>query len=380
MSKRGNGEGSLYKRADGTWAGALLLPSGKRKVVYGKTQKAAREKLAQLRREAEAGLHDTVQANQTLGGFAAQWLDVKRHTARSKTLEGYEYHATHHLGELARMPLNKITPARLKQHYAERLQQYSPTTVHHTHAFIHVVLAEAVELGILPNNPADRVKAPPIKTEPITPLTWEQAQTLVQGVRGMRDEVGYLLALSCGMRSAEVRGVRWQDISLELRRVKVITTLKRPKGVYALEETKSRSSRRVLPLPGYLVETLRAHRARQEADRAYMGAAWQNPWGLVLTTEAGEPVNEGSFLHTFQKRCAAIGLPRETTVHDLRHTFATLLLERGVHIKVVSELLGHSSVELTLRVYGHVTPRMEAGAITEMNALLPDIAGYQYEV
>lgn len=371
--KRGAGEGSINKRAKGGWQGQLTLPSGKRQSVYGKTRREVQEKLAGLRREVEAGLHDSAASRQTLAAYAAQWMAHKRHTLRSKTVLGYDALLAHHLGDLGDLSLTKITPARLQAHYAAELTTHSPTTVHHVHALIHAILESAVRLGILPRNVADQVDAPPLKPDEIHPLTFTQAQTLIQAWRGHRFAVGYLLALSLGLRSAEVRGVRWSDINLDLRRLRVLTTLHRVNGAYVLEETKSRASRRTLPLPPYVAESLDAHRARQDADKALMGAAWQNGWDLALTTEAGAPVHESVFLHEFQQICGRVGLPATTRVHDLRHTFATLLLERGVHIKVVADLLGHNSVDITLKTYGHITPRMEAGALHEINALLPDV-------
>lgn len=102
-----------------------------------------------------------------------------------------------------------------------------------------------------------------------------------------------------------------------------------------------------------------------------MDEAWGNVWDLVFTTEAGVPAHFTVVLKRFQRICKNAGLPGTTRLHDLRHTFATVLIERGVHIKTVSELLGHSSVEITLRIYGHVTPRMHQGAIEQVNDLIP---------
>jgi integrase len=105
-------------------------------------------------------------------------------------------------------------------------------------------------------------------------------------------------------------------------------------------------------------------------DRDLMGAAWKDEYDLVFTTEAGLPVRYDALIRRFRLLLVAACLPATTRVHDLRHTFATLLLERGVPIRVVSELLGHSSIGITLQIYGHVTPRMRDAAMEQITDIL----------
>jgi integrase len=104
-----------------------------------------------------------------------------------------------------------------------------------------------------------------------------------------------------------------------------------------------------------------------------LGDAWENP-DLIFPSQIGKPQNYRVFYYQFHKACDMAGVPRRRP-HDMRHTFATLMLERDVNIKVLSEILGHASVEITLRVYAHITPRMRATVITELNAFLPPTEG-----
>lgn len=368
--KRGHGEGTIYRDSNGLWHGQCSLPSGKRKSIYGKTRREVQEKLAQLRREIDAGMYGSGANVPTLRQFAKEWIAT--HPRRSKTASGYEGMARNHLDVIGDMLLTKVRPTDIQQHYARKLGKLAPTTVQHIHAFVHVVFEQAVRLGLIPRNPAAYVDAPGLKPEEIQPLQEEEVHRLLHTVEGDRYEAFFVLALATGMREAELLALRWQDIDWERARVRCRTTLHRVKGIYVLEEMKSRSSRRTLPLPKAALEALRLLQVQQNEDRMLLGDdAWQDKWGLIFTTPAGCPVHPQTMLKHFRLLLAKAGLREKTRIHDLRHTFATLLLERGVHIKAVSELLGHSSVTITLAIYGHVTPRMQDTAIQELDALIP---------
>lgn len=375
MKKRGAGEGTIYKDPDGQWHGQLRLPNGKRRNVYGKNQREIQQKLTQLRREVDAGMHGSLDGEQTFSQFTADWLINHQHQLRSKTKKTYSYLARLHMDEIGDMVLNKVTARVLQKHYARKLTSLSATSVQHLHAFLHVVLENAVRLDILPKNPADYVDAPGFDTEEIQPLSEQQARELVKVIHDDRYEALWMLALSTGMREAELLGLRWIDIDFERSRVRVKMTLHRVEGKYVLEETKSRTSRRTLPIPQYTLMLLQQWKIQQAEEREMMEKAWDETWGLAFTTAAGRPLHYTVALRHFRRQLRNSIIPVTTRLHDLRHTFATLLLERGVNIKVVSELLGHSSITITLAIYGHVTPRMQDAAMVELNALLPPIKG-----
>jgi len=380
MSKRAKGEGNIYHDTTrNRWQGKLTMPDGRRKSVYGPTQREVQSKLRALRREVEAGLHGSTSGEQTFHEFATGWLAHHRSRLEPQSVITYAVILRHHFGALARVPLVKLTPVAIQRQYTALLADHESTTVHGVHMFFHAVLENAVRLGILPRNPTDGVDVPPVKTKEFRPLSESEALQLVDALAGDPQEAVFVLALATGMREAELLGLRWDDIDGERRQVRVDETLHRLDGMYSLRRTKNLHSRRTIPLPDYALSILTAHRQRQAEARALMGSAWLDTWELVFTTAAGAPTSADGLLRAFRKILRSAGLPVSTRVHDLRHTFATLLIERGVHIKVVSELLGHSSVEITLRVYGHVTPRMRDNAVVEMNALLPAVSDQQFD-
>ncbi len=373
--KRGHGEGTIYRDPTGRWHGQISLPNGKRKNVYGKTRREVQESIAQVRREVDAGMHGTKDGEQPLRTFAKDWLDHHRHRLRSHTFSNYESIWRVHLDRIGDIQLVKLKPMDIQQHYTRKLQSLSATSVHHIHAFLHVVLDSAVRLGIIPRNYADYVDAPGLRTAEMVPLNESDARKLMASVQGHRHEAIIIMALATGMREGELLGLRWEAIDWERGVVHVETTLHMVKGTFVLEPPKSRTSRRALPLLTYVREVLLRHQQHQHEERALMGAAWGNAWNLVFTTEAGLPLRYDQFVRQFHALMAMCALPTTTRFHDLRHTFATLLIERGVSVKVVSELLGHSSIAITLAVYAHVTQRMRDNAIQELNDLIAPTQG-----
>ena len=177
-----------------------------------------------------------------------------------------------------------------------------------------------------------------------------------------------MLALTSGMRLGELLGVRWRDIDLDAGSLQVRHTMLRTAAGLHLTEPKTARSRRRIALAPNAREALRAHRGRQAAERLQLGRAWEDQ-DLVFANAIGKPVEAGNLLRrSFLPLLTKAALPR-IRFHDLRHTAATLLRSQGVHPKVVSELLGHSSIGLTLDTYSHVLPDMQQQAATAMDRL-----------
>src|SRR5260370_24961414 len=171
------------------------------------------------------------------------------------------------------------------------------------------------------------------------------------------------------MRLGELLALKWSDLNLETQTLQVRATLQRTRQGYMFAQPKTKSSRRRIALPTMAVEALREHRARQIEEGVQLGDAWS---GLVLVFGGpiGQPLNGINVLRTaFHGLLRRAELPK-IRFHDLRHTAATLLLERGVNVKMVSEMLGHSSIAITLSLSGHVTPHMQQHAAETMDEVL----------
>jgi integrase len=380
-SRRAAGEGSIHKRSDGRWAGALDTAIGtgggrQRKYVYGSTQREVRDKLAAARRQvAEGGrpANDRI----TVGQYMNEWLTSKRTQVRPRTWQRYESYVRLHVEPgLGRIRLAKLTPEDLDRLYAERLAAgFSPMTVRHLHTVLHGALKQAVRRGLVPRNVTDFVDPPRAPRHQIRTLNAEEARRLLDAAADDPFEALYVLALTTGMRQGELLALRWRDVDLERATVQVRGSLQRGfENELVIAEPKTSSSIRQVLLPRLAVDALVRQLERQRKQRGDAGDSWDDR-GLVFTNEIGRPVNASNIYNrSFRpllKRAGIEGL----RFHDLRHSAATLLLEQNLHPKVVSEMLGHTDIGITLDLYSHVTPTMQAAAASEFDRMLGDPSG-----
>lgn len=173
--------------------------------------------------------------------------------------------------------------------------------------------------------------------------------------------IAFLLAVVTGMRKGEILGLRWEDIDEEHRVIRVQRQLTGSGQHKQMSAPKTERSRRAIAIGDEVITALRAHRRLQADQKSARGDRWVES-GLVVTTSRGTPVDPRNLLTQFKKQMVVAQLPETTTLHDLRHSHATMLLRNNVHPKIVSERLGHSTIIITLDTYSHVLPTMQAEA------------------
>ena len=221
-------------------------------------------------------------------------------------------------------------------------------------------------MGTGPKNVCEAVSVPRRKRPDIRPLNPEQARTFLKMAEGDRYEAFFVLALTAGLRMGELRGLCWDAVDLEGARLQVRWTLVRAGNSLVFGEPKTARGR-VVALTARAVDSLKAHRGRQQAVGLYESD------GLVFRTpQAGKPVDHRHLTYRyFQPILDRAGLPR-IRLHDLRHSCATLLLSRNVNPKIVQELLGHANIGMTLDTYSHILPGMMDPAVAAMEDALED--------
>ena len=304
--------------------------------------------------------------------YIGEWLDGIRTSVSPRTWTRYEQlvrcHATPVFGKAT---LEKITPQQLQRLYADLARAGAGQgTVLQVHAVLHRAFKQALLWNLIPRNPADAVSRPKQRRQEMTTLTPEQARKLLAAARGDRLEALYVLAVTTGMRQGELLGLRWKDIDLELGMIHLQASLQRTKDGFEFVQPKTHRSRRQVMLTTVARDSLKRHRISQTAERLVKGEVWENSDDLVFTNLVGRPL-DGTFLlrKCFRPLLKRAGLPT-IRFHDLRHTAATLLLGQGVHPKIVSEMLGHSTINITLDLYSHVTPTMQKEAVQALDAIL----------
>jgi integrase len=229
-------------------------------------------------------------------------------------------------------------------------------------------LRQAVRWQLLAVNPADAVRPPRPERAPLRVPTATETRKLLERARATPYEVPLLLAATTGLRRGEVLGLRWSAVDFDAGVARIVSTLQKVNGEVRFVAPKTDRSRRTVSLPRSTVERLRRHRKEQAERRLLLGAAWHD-LDLVVDRGDGEHLDPDTFSHGFTRLATASGLPT-MRLHDLRHAFATTLLAAGVHPKVVSEALGHSSVAFTMDTYQHVLPTMGEQVATSIETAL----------
>jgi integrase len=372
--KRGQGEGTIYKRKDGRWAAAVNLgyQNGKlkRKHYYGTSRKEVRDKL-------NAGLSDLQKGipilteRQTVGQFLDQWLnDCAKPSTRPRTYEGYSIIVRRHITPtLGRISLAKLTPQQVQTFLNERLSSgLSGRTVQHIRTVLRTALNQAVRWGLIVRNAAALTEPPRIENYEIQPITPEEARKFLDAIKEDRLEALFTVALALGLRRGEALGLRWQDISFEQRTLRVTNSLQRINGKLLLSDLKTKNSRRVLHMPELLIRKLREHRGRQLEDKLLAGSRWHEN-DLVFPSSIGTPLEPRNLNRHFDQLLSKAGM-HHFRLHDLRHYCASLLLAQGVALKVVSEILGHTQISTTADIYTHILPEIKKDALDLIGRIL----------
>jgi integrase len=375
MGKRGNGEGSITRRSDGRWMARYMVHTAagpKRKYIYGKTRQEVAEELSKALSDRASGFVFDA-GTLTLGEYLDRWLSHSvRGSVRQRTFERYEQIARVHIKPtLGRIKLKALTPTHVRSLYQEKLDDgLAPRTVQYIHTTLRKALKEAVQDGLIPRNVSDAVKAAKSAKKEINSLAPEQSRIFLEVASGDRFEALYVLAIHCGLREGELLGLKWDDLDLEAGTLSVRRTLSETREIGRIFEPPKNGKGRSIKLTPGAIEALRDHLGRQLKEIERAGDRYQDQ-GLVFPSQAGTPMNAKNLTaRSFKPLLVQAGLPHSVRLHDLRHTCATLLFGKGVHPKIVQELLGHATIAITLDTYSHVLPNMQSEAVVAMEDLL----------
>lgn len=367
---RANGEGSIYKRADGQWVAALKLPTGQRKTLYGRTRALATKKLDDMKSQLSQGLTLQTDERRTVGEFLGTWFEQAAPNLRPSTIRTYKsLMSSHIVPVLGGRRLTRLDVQELEHYFAGRLAAgLSPKSIALVKGILSRALNDAVRWGYLARNPVQYAEAPRVPQRNETALTVIDARAIIQCFDG--DFLGPLVAvaLGSGLRQGELLALRWQDVDLKNQVVAINATLQIEAGAYIRMDPKTERSRRTVPLAGFAVEALRQQQENQGALRLLKGDRWRNELDLVFTTKFGRPLSGTVVTSTFQSKLAAAGL-RRLRFHELRHGYATLLLTQGVDMRVIMELLGHSRLSTSV-IYTHVVSDLQTDAVDRLGTAL----------
>lgn len=367
MTRRANGEGSIYPwKRDGKpagYKGALSYKDEngdtKRYVCYGRTRKEVKDKLDKARDRLDDGA-PVKDSKQSIGEWLAYWrttgLAASSRKESTKVLYGNLSRKHLEPAPFGAIRLDRLKPSNVDALLLSLRQKDKPladSTIFNIYCVLRAGLDGAVRDGLVAKNIAAKVDRPQVTKKDAQHIDAADLTKLLASADGLRYRDVLVLIAGTGMRRGEAVALAWSKVSLDTGTMRVDATLSRVGKDLLITEPKTERSRRTVPLSPAMVSLLRSQKARQAAERLRAGDQWVDT-GLVFTTELGTPVDPRNILRTVELAAKKAGLDK-VGVHTLRHSAATGWLESGVHIKAVSDLLGHSSISVTGDIYGHTS-------------------------
>ena len=371
-------QGHIRKRGRDSWTVVVDMgrdpQTGRRRQLWRSvrgTKREAQGLLVELLHQRAAGI-DAPPGKVTLAEYLASWLRTYAATeVAPTTFRRYEQLIRVHIAPaIGGLPLGKLRPLHVQGAYTRMLQKgLSARTVVQAHRVLRQALQHALRWQLIPRNPADAAQPP--RFERYEPKTLEPAQ--VRRVLAAADETPYgtlvHTAVATGLRLGELLGLRWQDVDFQAGTLHVRQTCQwLPRQGFIFRQPKSHRSSRPVALSPAVIDRLRERRRQQLEERLAAGPAYQEH-ALVFTSAVGEPTHPSNLRDAWKDIVFRAGV-EGLRFHDLRHAHASLLLKQGVHPKIVSERLGHSSVGITLDIYSHVTPNLQAEAAKGFDRML----------
>lgn len=346
--KRGRGEGSIFRRKDGRWAGFVTVgytPDGRqvKRWVYGRTRQEVAEKLARLLPKAWTGTVPDP-TGLKLGDWLLHWVEERalRKGLRPTTIRNYRVYMGH-LEPILRIPLTRLTSLQLRAFFAD-LAHFSPSHRRHIYQFLRAALRDAVRTDLIPSNPIDAVDPPEGgAVRPARAWTPEEVARFLEASKGHRLYPLFALMLATGLRPGEALALRWEDWEGDVLHVR--HTLRRDG---TLGPAKTPGSVAPIYLDPDTQALLAWWRERLEEEKAST-PDWQDH-GLMFPSSKGTPLEYNNFKRAFYALQEKAGVSR-ITPHGLRHTYTSLALRAGLPPKVVAARLRHKDVTLTLQVY-----------------------------
>lgn len=386
--RRGKGEGSIFRRKDGSWTAMITIgrnPDGssKRMSFYGKTRKEVAEKMQPVLNSIQTG--SFVEPSRiTMNEWLDTWLNTyKKNSLKPTTYDSYEQNIRVHI----RPALGHIMLKDLRVDHVQKFindaygeGKLSTWLMRKLKNILHGSLKQAVVNQLIMRNVSEGIILPKHKQKEIRVFTKVEEKLFIQTLENDRLTTAFKLDLVSGLRLGELLGLTWDNIDLDDGIIQVKQSLacvydRRPDAMTKTklllqDTTKTACGRRKVPIPKSAVEMLKEHKWVQGMEKQIAEGIYEDN-NFVFCTSIGTAITPRNAERSFVRLAKMAGITG-ANVHSLRHTYATRLFEKGVPAKTVSELLGHANVAHTLNVYTHVLPDTKSKAVQKLDYMLKD--------
>lgn len=396
MSRAGNRQSSIYLGNDGHWHGRVTVGrrddgSLDRRHVMSRSKGTVIAKVRALERFRDEVRVPRAGRAWTVEKWLLHWLEeIARPNIRDSSYQAYRAAITKHLlPSLGSLRLDRLDPENIEAVYRRMIEAGAkPATAHQAHRTLRTALSEAERRGHIARNPAQLVRPPRIQPEPVEPLRLEEVQRVLAAARDSRNGARWAVALALGLRQGEALALKWNDIDLKAKSLRVRATRLRPVYEHGCGgtcsktagrcpdrrqrngptgATKSVAGNRIIGLPNELVTLIESHRRAQLSERIAAGSLWEEGRWL-FATRLGCPINPNTDYLEWRALLQRAGV-RHARLHDARHTAATVLLVLGVPERTVMSIMGWSSTSMAAR-YQHVTDPIRREVANRVGELL----------
>jgi len=369
--KRGNKEGAIWKDKK-KWRAAVSI-DGKRITRSFNTKEECRTWIRDTHDQMRKGMTYDM-SGVTLSEFLQPWIALHKIRLSPKTAVRYEQIIRDHIvPQLGGIKLRDLRLGQIEAHCQALLSKgLSPRSARFAHMIIHRSLDDAVRKGYVSHNAAHGATLPRSIPKEMANLDEDEVMRFMIAIQDSRHEALYHLAIKTGMRKGEILGLKWSDLDWKKGTLRIQRQVYRVhKQGLVIRPPKTRAGIRTIQLGEKMLEVLHYHHSRQQIQKAAAGKRWKEH-NLIFSSTIGTHLGGSSLIVDFKKLLEQANV-RKIRFHDLRHTAASLMLNNGIPVIVVSKMLGHSKTSTTLDIYGHLIPTMQDEAARLMDELVTPI-------
>lgn len=359
------------KRKDGRYEAVVYVPNdtGKKKPksLYAHSEAEVKAMAYQLELDILQGKYIAT-SKTTFENYMEKWFNIHKKSISEATAENYKYYMDKHIiPGIGKFKLQELKHQDIQNFYNNMLASVGANTVKHAHTIVNQVLETAVKNELIYRNPAQLVDLP--KITKFKPKIYDEKtyRKFVSKIKDSTMKIAVLLAGNAGLRKEEILGLRWKDIDYSNKKINIEQVLIRLKGRIEFKKPKTDLSERTFYIDDSLIQALKEHQKKQEADKLKHGKNYER-YGLVVCQENGKYYRPDMFYHLFIKAVKETGSPI-IRFHDLRHYNASQMARKGIPIKTAMKRLGHARVETLLDIYTHSDEEQDRKAAKKLGKM-----------